>query len=163
MYTHTRTSTRTHTHTHTHSHTHTQEQCFRESCNFDGGDCYARPNMTNPWVNCSLASTCIPLYRNGQCDVKCNTPDCLYDGLDCIPSVDISCPIAMTCAERVGDGMCSNECNTAECPYDAIDCQGDEFVSAAIVSRHLCSYKVKGARSSRGRELCSGCYGGGSG
>ena len=26
-----------------------------------------------------------------------------------------------------------------------------------------CKKRVKGARSSRGRELCSGCYGGGSG
>ena len=66
-------------------------------------------------------------YKDGKCDVSCNTAECNYDGGDCLPS----CPQKDECVQLIGDGRCSSECNTQECPYDHLDCEGTtDFVSS---------------------------------
>ncbi len=106
-----------------------QEICFTESCNFDGGDCFGRVQhpTPSPWANCSAEAVCRLLFSDGQCDVQCNTPGCLFDGFDCAPPSQ--CAQESTCLSRLDDGMCSPECNTLECPYDSKDCGDQELVS----------------------------------
>lgn len=57
--------------------------------------------------------------------------ECLYDGGDCAPSVEM-CSDEERCIGVAGDGICHRECYTSLCPFDGQDCAGgrtNEFVS----------------------------------
>lgn len=65
-------------------------------------------------------------YRNGKCDSFLNTPECDYDGGDCLefntnyPSCTVSKPY------YIGDNFCDGpEYNTTECGFDGGDCIED--------------------------------------
>ncbi len=109
-----------------------QEPCFSEGCGFDGGDCFDSTKFpsTSPWANCSLETVCRLLYRDGHCDVQCNTPSCLFDGFDCSPPPQ--CVGGALCERGVGDGVCDPACSTLECPYDSLDCDKQNFVSMSL-------------------------------
>ena len=107
-----------------------QYSCYNDACSYDGGDnCPLNPNSTDPWAACSLKQTCRRVYKDGNCDVSCNTKDCLYDGGDCSPE----CPIKDRCHALIGDNQCTEECNTQQCAYDFEDCGGTpNYVSLTI-------------------------------
>ena len=76
-----------------HPHTLTQPECLVQAeCGSDGGDCSAFPPPTNPWQSCPQEEHCRSVFADGQCDVACNTPDCLFDAGDCTPPPAEECP-----------------------------------------------------------------------
>lgn len=66
-----------------------QIECFIAACNYDGHDpCFTEGGVeTNPWADCPV---CKDKYNNGYCDQECNNAICLYDGADCISTLE--CP-----------------------------------------------------------------------
>ena len=70
-----------------------QPECFTPGCGYDGGEgeCFFKPDVEDPWANCTEAAFCKPRFNNGHCDVQCNVRECIYDAQECVPARE--CPI----------------------------------------------------------------------
>ena len=88
-----------------------------QGCGYDYDDC----GFDDFFQSCPLAMQCQLAFNNGRCDVACNTPQCLFDGNDCVPPRE-ACPIEEMCREMVEDGKCQLECLTSICLFDFSDC-----------------------------------------
>ena len=96
------------------------EQCNRNDCNWDGGDC-------------TQICDCDPFQElgNGICNISCNTTNCQYDGGDCLPlgydpnhCVETYQLELHDCNESwIGDNWCDNNCRyVSQCGNDLEDC-----------------------------------------
>jgi ankyrin repeat protein len=73
----------------------------------------------NPWTNCPRHA-CRFLFQDGFCDSLCNTPECLWDGNDCLsPQL---CSDLAYCRHGLRDGVCDDDCHNRGCFWDAVDC-----------------------------------------
>ena len=119
--------------------------CNVASCEYDRGDCqYYTPACRDAWLmsnaysnqyaSVALTTTCFTFedsgvpatfpLKNSQCDLRCNFPECGFDGGDCTAAALRSSP---QCNEgcyshMLGDNICQHECDTAGCLWDFRDC-----------------------------------------
>ncbi|GMS99751.1 hypothetical protein PENTCL1PPCAC_21926, partial [Pristionchus entomophagus] len=49
-----------------------------------GSNCELQSGEHRPWSRCNNATFCEASFQNGKCEEICNTPECLYDGNDCL-------------------------------------------------------------------------------
>lgn len=114
-------------------------ECNNAECNFDNGDCaltdapmvLAPPPSSLPTMSPTVttveepkrcASACEPsMLGDGQCQMKCNFAECMYDNGDCAQSASWCAPGCVPSIQ--GDGFCDSACNVAKCNFDNHDCQ----------------------------------------
>ncbi|GCB80823.1 hypothetical protein scyTo_0023248, partial [Scyliorhinus torazame] len=73
---------------------------------------------------------CARLATNRQCESRCNTHACDWDGGDCSLNFNDpwkNCSQALQCWRYFGDKKCDEHCNNAGCLYDGFDCQSVEL------------------------------------
>ena len=57
---------------------------------------------------------------DGECDSRCNNPECNFDGGDCAPRE--TCGHLVCYVDDIGNEVCDSACNIAECNFDGGDC-----------------------------------------
>jgi len=80
-----------------------------------------------------VATSCSPgcddlRLGNAECDIACNTTECVWDGGDCgydggygfEDNCATACPVAW-----IGDGYCDEACYNSACQWDGTDCTAD--------------------------------------
>ncbi|CAF5140867.1 unnamed protein product, partial [Rotaria sp. Silwood1] len=103
-------------------------------CQFDNYECTLK---RDPWDLCPI-SDCWRLFRNGQCDEKCNIKECLLDGFDCDRQL-LTCNISY-CQSKMLNGICDHDCNKIGCDYDRDDClpmQNDGLLGTIILQLEI--------------------------
>ena len=87
--------------------------------------------------------------NDGYCDFEQNTPECDYDGGDCIYTLEIDGNIHLCEPHWLGDGFCDFSNNIEECEFDGGDC--DEFNESGCIQEwigdELCDHELN-------TELC---------
>lgn len=94
---------------------------FSLACGFDGGDCSSFNPKYDPanYANCQTDEP----QRIGDsiCDVEYNTPDCFWDGADCVIPDYPKCRVPDP--TLIGNGVCDKGAyNSLDCGFDGGDC-----------------------------------------
>ncbi|GMR47479.1 hypothetical protein PMAYCL1PPCAC_17674, partial [Pristionchus mayeri] len=76
----------------------------------------------SPYAKCPSPLHCSSVYGNGECNQECNSPECLYDGYECLQQP--VCP--KYCRELASNGICDDLCKGEECRFDGGDCFSDQ-------------------------------------
>lgn len=79
------------------------------------------PSCGDSWKTCQIyeecSKSCMELGGNGNCDLECFTPKCLWDSFECEGECAEGCLIS-----SLADGFCNQACNRKECNWDHGDC-----------------------------------------
>mmetsp|Transcript_21797 Transcript_21797/g.70234 ORF Transcript_21797/g.70234 Transcript_21797/m.70234 type:complete len:537 (-) Transcript_21797:352-1962(-) len=97
----------------------------------DAADAVAGGDMMDydDFVATSCSPGCDDLrLGNAECDIACNTTECVWDGGDCgydggygfEDNCATACPVAW-----IGDGYCDEACYNSACQWDGTDCTAD--------------------------------------
>ncbi|KAL8428060.1 hypothetical protein ACSSS7_007414 [Eimeria intestinalis] len=119
--------------------------CYNEACEWDKGDCkkwkeegvteYNRRALQQKQKQLKQHKLELPdckcerrLLVNGSCTPECNTPECLFDGGECLDMCNAKCAKSW-----LGDGDCDRDCDTDECGHDKGDCDSSTNVNLQAV------------------------------
>ncbi|KAL8270516.1 hypothetical protein Esti_005553 [Eimeria stiedai] len=119
--------------------------CYNEACEWDKGDCkkwedegvkeFNRRALQQKQKQLKQHKLQLPnckcerrLLVNGSCTPECNTPECLFDGGECLDMCNAKCAKSW-----LGDGDCDRDCDTDECGHDKGDCDSSTNINLQAV------------------------------
>ena len=139
------------------------DECNKESFDYDGGDCCTTSIVDTFCINClcleegnrrpSVFCSNSLMIGDGICDDGCNTVENQYDLNDCcLPLLtDMNCKVCQCLnqvdegipfesskhyclRQKIGDGKCHDECNNEQYQFDHMDCCHEQIIDSMCQS-----------------------------